>query len=123
MQQLLMNRLFRYPRSSFTVLMTGLPKIDTDDKSDSIAKAEWNSTTLCRSFLSPIGDRQLRLIDTPSVADEQGCQRDNDNLQEFLAFIGQYDHSNDVCVLLKPNETKMSVQFRFCLSEIFFSSS
>jgi len=77
-----------------------------------------SNTQQCRSFIFPIGDRNLRLIDTPGIGDTRGLEYDNKNFQEILNYIAQYKHLNGVCILLKPNDERMTIFFRFCLNEL-----
>ena len=78
-----------------------------------------SATQLCRSFVFPIGNRRLRIIDTPGIGDTKGLEKDAKNLQEIFKFISQYEYLNAVCILLKPNEERLSIHFRFCVNELF----
>ena len=77
-----------------------------------------SATQQCRSYVFPIGDRNLRLIDTPGIGDTRGLEQDEKNFSEILAYIAQYEHLNAVCVLLKPNEERLTVLLRFCINEL-----
>ena len=77
-----------------------------------------SNTQQCRSFVFPIGNRNLRFIDTPGVGDTRGIEQDVKNFQEILNYIAQYEHLNGVCILLKPNEERMTILFRFCINEL-----
>lgn len=77
-----------------------------------------SATQQCRSYVFPLGDRNLRLIDTPGIGDTRGVQQDSKNFHEILTFIAQYEHLNAVCLLLKPNEERLTVIFRFCINEL-----
>jgi sulfatase maturation enzyme AslB (radical SAM superfamily) len=35
-----------------------------------------------------------------------------------LNFIAQYEHLNSLCILLKPNDERLNVLFRFCVNEL-----
>ncbi|CAF0777966.1 unnamed protein product [Adineta ricciae] len=75
-------------------------------------------TKECRSFVFRINNRTLRLIDTPGLGDTQGLMRDEKNLADILACISQYEHLNGICILLKPNEDRLHILYRYCLKEI-----
>ncbi|CAF2089667.1 unnamed protein product [Rotaria magnacalcarata] len=77
-----------------------------------------SNTQLCRSFVFPIGERNLRMIDTPGVGDTRGFEQDKRNFQEILTYIAQYEHLNGVCIMLKPNEERLTIHFRFCVNEL-----
>ncbi|XP_054166183.1 uncharacterized protein LOC128963695 [Oppia nitens] len=61
---------------------------------------------------------RLNIIDTPGIADTKGLDKDNRNMQNILNFISNYDTINGICVLLKPNEARVSVIFKYCILEL-----
>ena len=77
-----------------------------------------SNTQRCRSFVFPVGDRILRLIDTPGIGDTRGFNQDVANFQEILNYIAQYQHLNGICILLKPTEQRLNILFRFCINEL-----
>jgi ribosome biogenesis GTPase A len=77
-----------------------------------------SGTQQCRSFVFPVGDRNLRIIDAPGVGDTRGVEQDTKNFLEILTYISQYDHLNGICILLRPNEERLTILFRFCLNEL-----
>jgi GTPase SAR1 family protein len=77
-----------------------------------------STTQQCRSFVFPIGDRNLRLIDTPGMGDTRGSEQDNKNLFEILTYISHYEHLNGICIFLKPNEERLTITFRLCIKQI-----
>ena len=89
-----------------------------EDEHEKFCDQGQSSTQQCRSFVFPIGDRNLRFIDTPGIGDTRGIEQDTTNFQEILNYIAQYEHLNAVCILLKPNEERLNVLFRFCINEL-----
>jgi len=77
-----------------------------------------SSTQQCRSFVFPIGDRHLRLIDTPGIGDTRGIEQDTKNFQEILNYIAQYEYLNGIFIMLKPNEERLNILFRFSVNEL-----
>jgi GTPase SAR1 family protein len=75
-------------------------------------------TKQCRSFVFPIGQRNLRIIDAPGIGDTRGLDQDTKNFHEILTYIAQYEHLNGICILLKPNEERLTILFRFCIKEL-----
>ena len=61
---------------------------------------------------------RFHLIDTPDIGDCRGTEKDKDNFEKILAFLTNYDKINAVVVLLKPNNSRMTVAFRFCVLEL-----
>lgn len=77
-----------------------------------------SSTQQCRSFVFPINNRNLRLIDTPGMGDGRGVEQDNKNLSEILTYISHYEHLNGICIFLRPNEQRTTIAFRLCIKEV-----
>lgn len=75
-------------------------------------------TQQCRSFVFPVGNRNLRIIDAPGIGDTRGLEQDTRNFHDILTYISQYEHLNGICVLLKPNEERLTILFRFCINEL-----
>ncbi|CAG2109897.1 unnamed protein product [Medioppia subpectinata] len=61
----------------------------------------------------------LNIIDTPGIADTDGVDKDNENMKNILDFISNYREINAFCVLLKSNDTRVSVMFKYCIFELF----
>ncbi|CAF1038121.1 unnamed protein product [Didymodactylos carnosus] len=77
-----------------------------------------SATQSCRCYVFPIGNRKLKIIDTPGVGDTRGIDEDKKNFKNILSFIGHYEHINGICMLLKPNESRLNIFFRFCIKEL-----
>ncbi|KAF5288459.1 hypothetical protein FQR65_LT02111 [Abscondita terminalis] len=79
-----------------------------------------SATQSCRSYiyLVPHTNVTLRLIDTPGIGDPRGIDRDNVNMENVLSFIGELEHLNAICILLKPNNSRMTVLFEFCIKQL-----
>ena len=92
--------------------------IGKDNEHEKISIESHSNTQLCSSFVFPIGNRNLRFIDTPSVGDTRGIAQDAKNFQEILTYITQYEHLNAVFIMLKPNEERSTELFRFCVNEL-----
>ncbi|CAF1038301.1 unnamed protein product [Rotaria sordida] len=76
-------------------------------------------TQHCRSYVFTIGTRtKIRLIDTPGMGDTRGSDQDNLNMQHILSFINNLSHLNAICILLKPNESRLNVVFRSYFSQL-----
>ena len=92
--------------------------VGDQDKFEKFSHEGQSATQLCRSFIFPIGNRRLRIIDTPGVCDTRGLDQDTKNLQEIFTYIAQFEHLNGICVLLQPGEARLTIQFRFCVNEL-----
>ena len=70
-------------------------------------------TQHCRSYVFKIGTQtKLRLIDTPGMGDTRGLEQDDMNMEHILSFITNLPHLNAICILLKPNESRLNVVLR-----------
>ena len=43
---------------------------------------------------------------------------DKKSFENILAFLTNYDELHAVCILLKPNQSRLTVAFRFCVLEL-----
>ncbi|CAF4093642.1 unnamed protein product [Rotaria sp. Silwood2] len=76
-------------------------------------------TQHCRSYVFTIGTRtKLRLIDTPGMGDTRGPDQDDLNMQHILSFINNLSHLNAICILLKPNESRLNIVLRSYFSRL-----
>ena len=61
---------------------------------------------------------RFHLIDTPRIGDCRGIEKDKENFENILAFLTCYNKLNAVVVLLKPNNARLTVAFKFCVLEL-----
>lgn len=77
-------------------------------------------TQYCRSYIFDLNERlRLRLIDTPGFGDTRGPDQDEKNMNNILTYIDQLSHLNGICLLLKPNSSKVDGFFRSCVKQLF----
>ena len=92
--------------------------IGVEDENERFHDSTQSNTRQCRSFIFPIGDRNLRMIDTPGICDTMGYEQDVKNFHEILSYIAQYKHLNAICILFKPNEERLTIPLRFSINEL-----
>jgi predicted GTPase len=92
--------------------------IGTPNESEKQGSVGQSCTRECRSFVFNINNRKLRLVNAPGIDDTQGILQDEKNFEDILAYIAQYDYLNGICILLKPNEERLHILFRFCVKEL-----
>lgn len=63
-------------------------------------------------------DTLVRIIDTPGIGDTRGMQYDKWNTEKLLTFISELEYLNAICIMLKPNNSRFSVLFEYCMSQI-----
>ena len=61
---------------------------------------------------------RFHLIDTPGIGDCRGIEKNKENFENILLFLTRYDKINAVVVLLKPNNARLTVTFKFCVLEL-----
>lgn len=93
-------------------------QIGNKDEYEDFNETGCSCTQQCRSFVFPVGNKNLRIIDAPGIGDTRGLEQDTKNFHEILTYISQYEHLNGILILLKPNEERLTILFRFCVNEL-----
>lgn len=70
------------------------------------------------SHLVTVGNERIRIIDTPGIGDPRGVEQDKINVDNILRFVSSLDEIHGICLLLKPNNAKLTTFFKFCIKEI-----
>lgn len=65
-----------------------------------------------------IGRRVVRLIDTPGIGDTRGAAKDRENLGDIVGVLRTYKRVHGILILLKPNEQRLDLMFKFCVQEL-----
>lgn len=91
-------------------------KIGNDDNESTIVGQ--SSTQYAKAHVFHIDNLTLRIIDTPGIGDTRGIEMDKQNLQNTLSYISNYGYLNGICILLKPNNAKLDLAFRYCIKEL-----
>lgn len=63
-------------------------------------------------------DTLIRLIDTPGIGDTRGLDQDKQNMANMLSILRNYPSLHGILILLKPNNARLGVMFRFCVKEL-----
>ncbi|CAG8722336.1 16832_t:CDS:2, partial [Dentiscutata erythropus] len=78
-----------------------------------------SSTQECEAYVFPVDENKvIRLIDTPGIGDTRGIEHDKKNFENILNCISQYDYLNGICILLKPNNARLNIIFKYCIQEL-----
>jgi GTP-binding protein EngB required for normal cell division len=76
-------------------------------------------TQQCKSYVFDLNNQtRLRIIDTPGIGDTRGIVQDEKNIHHILTYINTLPHLHAVCLLLKPNASKLNVFFRSCVNQL-----
>jgi flagellar biosynthesis GTPase FlhF len=65
-----------------------------------------------------IGSYNVRLIDTPGIGDTRGVSQDTENMADILSVLSNYEKLHGIIILLKPNNARLTLMFRFCIKEL-----
>ncbi|KAF9172812.1 hypothetical protein BGX21_008500 [Mortierella sp. AD011] len=88
------------------------------DKNENLAAGR-SSTQNCRSYVFPLNeDINIRLIDTPGIGDTRGVKQDRENFEEIMDYISGFNKINGVCILMRPNSSRLTTSFQFCVDEL-----
>ncbi|CAF4677576.1 unnamed protein product [Rotaria sp. Silwood1] len=88
-------------------------KFGDDDSNEDHNHPGQSVTQHCRSYVFKMNEEMnLRIIDTPGIGDSRGIHQDDLNMQNILLFINNLSHLNAICILLKPNESRLNIILR-----------
>lgn len=90
----------------------------TGSSENEIHTAGHSATQTARVYPLKTNTRVIRVIDTPGIGDSRGPIRDKQNFENILATISELDELHGICILLKPNNARLNVFFRFCIKEL-----
>jgi len=76
-----------------------------------------SSTQMPKSYVFKRGRVHVRIIDTPGIGDTQGIDQDRINMQNIMTHISTLNEINGICILLKPNNSRPTAMFYFCIKE------
>ena len=77
-----------------------------------------SATQFPREYSIETETTRYHLIDTPGIGDSRGIDQDKENFDNILAFLTSYDKINAVVVLLKPNNGRLTIAFKYCVLEL-----
>ncbi|KAK7995757.1 hypothetical protein PG991_015224 [Apiospora marii] len=88
---------------------------DIEEHDGSAGQSATQSPTVYRL---PVGNRLVRLIDTPGIGDTRGEKYDRENMSKVLSTLNQFPSIHGIIILLKPTNTRLNVVFKFCVQEL-----
>ncbi|KAF0508682.1 p-loop containing nucleoside triphosphate hydrolase [Gigaspora margarita] len=98
--------------------MKTITVVGEDDEYDMVGNVGESSTQVCGIYVFHAGNRVIRLIDTPGIGDTRGIKYDEKNFENILKNISQHKYLNGICILLKPNNARLNITFKFCIQEL-----
>ena len=58
------------------------------------------------------------MVDTPGIGDTRGIEQDALNKEDILATLQHISKLHGILILLKPTNARLTVMFRFCITEL-----
>lgn len=90
-----------------------------DEKDGSKGDSATQKTTVYPvTFQSGDSTLTVRLIDTPGIGDSRGVDYDQQNMADILSTISGYDTIHGILILLKSNNARLTITFRYCIKEL-----
>ena len=114
------SELFSLIPSQFTVCDESYKTItvSTGEDKNEIQSAGKSATQECKVYTFVRDNTKIKLIDTPGVGDTRGIDQDKMNFQNILKTLSYLDELHGICILLKPNNSRLNIMFKFCIKEL-----
>ncbi|KAH6620210.1 hypothetical protein C7974DRAFT_228085 [Boeremia exigua] len=88
------------------------------DKNENDGSKGRSATQQTQVHTVTLGPMILRLIDTPGIGDTRGAEQDKKNMADILSVLRGYTHVHGILILLKPNNSRLTVMFRYFVKEL-----
>ena len=86
-----------------------------DNEVDAVGES---STQLPQTYVFSGRGLTVKMIDTPGIGDTRGLDKDRENVQFILNHIATFNELHGICILLKPNNARLTVMFTFVIREL-----
>ncbi|CAJ0924953.1 unnamed protein product, partial [Mesorhabditis belari] len=109
-----------FTTTNVTPEKTDIIKIKIGDDKNEVYREKMSCTQHPRAHYFKNNDqrRLYCIVDTPGVGDCQGIEKDKENMQNIVNFMGNLGKINLICFLLDPNEARLDPPFEFCFKEL-----
>lgn len=107
-----------YLRFSFTNEDGEEVDISFGSDENEVFKTGESATQFPQEYIFESDTERFHLIDTPGIGDSRGIDQDKKNFANTLDFLQCFDKISAVVVLLKPNNARLTVAFKFCVLEL-----
>uniref|UniRef100_A0AC34GNA4 G domain-containing protein n=1 Tax=Panagrolaimus sp. ES5 TaxID=591445 RepID=A0AC34GNA4_9BILA len=94
------------------------PSHGDKDENEAFSDQGQSSTQEPKTYQFETAKYIVNIIDTPGIGDTRGVEQDKENTRKILNAIGQYKDLHAICFLFKANEARMTLSFRYCISEL-----
>ncbi|CAG8683948.1 11312_t:CDS:2 [Dentiscutata erythropus] len=80
-------------------------KIGENDQNEQFKNKEISATKSCKSYVFHAANKVIRLIDTPGIHQDA----ENFEFENILAHISHFQYLNGICILLKSNNSELTL--------------
>ena len=91
-------------------------QIGGDESED--PKAGASATQYSKQYRFQHGETEVCITDTPGIGDTRGVEIDKENFDNIMKHVAHLDRVHGICILLKPNNARLTVMFRFCMQQL-----
>ena len=88
-----------------------------EDANESTEKCQ-SATKLPKIYKFCVDGIEMRIIDTPGIADTRGIEKDQENFQNILNHIAGIYELHGICILLQPNIARLCIVFQYCITKL-----
>ena len=92
--------------------------VSTGHDNNEDATAGNSATQWPQTYTHVRGDTLIRLVDTPGMGDVRGVEQDKENFKRIISHLSTLKEIHGICILLKPNNARLTVAFQFCIKEL-----
>ena len=89
--------------------------VPSDEENASVGQSATQAAKVHRFIF---GETVLRIIDTPGIGDVRGTLKDDENFKNILDTVASLDRLHGIIILLKPNQARLTITFRYCMEEL-----
>uniref|UniRef100_A0AC34GLP4 AIG1-type G domain-containing protein n=1 Tax=Panagrolaimus sp. ES5 TaxID=591445 RepID=A0AC34GLP4_9BILA len=91
--------------------------IGKDDKNEGVGGG-LSCTKSPKVYSFKNGGQTINVIDVPGIGDTAGTEKDEENTKMILDTVALFQDLHAICILLKSTDTRMTTEYRYCLSEL-----
>ncbi|EFO64994.1 Hypothetical protein GLP15_385 [Giardia lamblia P15] len=91
--------------------------VGPSDKNEDVESVGASVTQDPKVHVFEAQETEIHLIDTPGIGDTRGYDYDKANFNKIIEFVKDYE-LHGICMLLKPNNARLNVFFKFCVEEL-----
>ncbi|CAG8711140.1 28499_t:CDS:2, partial [Racocetra persica] len=89
--------------------------IGENDQNEQFENIGMSATQNCKCHVFHTANKVIKLIDTPGIGDTRGIDQDARNFENILTHVSHYRYLNGICILLKPNNARLTLVFKYCI--------